>query len=758
MAPSNHDDFDGYRKWLGISNKKRPPTHYELLSISLDEDDPEVIHAAAEQRRHFVESKRGDGHDAIVTEILYRINEAETTLLNNEMRRGYDRQLDLFEKRQKERQVDPNAPRSRIRSRPGPTVGEGTGFVGTFVGIMAVLCVGFGIMAWFSFQLPWFKATDKAESASVAQDPVVQGSVSQGSVAAPAQVTQVPALDVPTNKQDSVQSKPILPNTLIDRTFGPHDGIVRSVALSRDGRFLLSGAEDGKIRCWDAQTGDLRWKQEIGGTVIMLGPSDDGRTIFAANQDMAYVLNAEDHSITSKVSLPIKAGRISASADYRQLLLIPIKQDGNLPAVLFDTRDNKTIKTLKRDAGVTNGAVAPKGDIVALGEYTLDIHNIRSGVSKKSAIFQEGYFDGMAISTDGTFLATGSGKLWKDNNNQLGNRLVRIWSLETGREVVSLEGHMAWIHALAISPDNTRILSAGGGTPTDYLGDHSGADTAVRLWDLVNKKVIWTGTGHKAAVLCVGFSPDGKYAVSGSVDRTARVWRLPDPIIGPKIEGSKSSGSNQQIAEWVLARGGKVKVSLNGGEPSEIQAKAQLPSENFNVVEVNLKDLRNFGDQDLRRLNDLRNLTVLTVMGTSVTDAGLKELADVTTLTLLNVAGTSITGSGFQHLLKLEKLETLLCGGAPITDANLVHLKRLPTLKDIGLIDTQVTDAGMPTVAAMKQLKVLRLVGCKVTDKGLNRLTALKSLEKLFLNRTLVSKKGVAAIRAALPRCEVSAD
>ena len=623
---------------------------------------------------------------------------------------------------------------------------------------MAVLCVGFGIMAWFSFQLPWFKATDKAESASVAQDPVVQGSVAQDPVAAPAQVTQVPALDVPTNKQDSVQSKPILPNTLIDRTFGPHDGTVGSVAISRDGSFFLSGAEDGKIRCWDAQTGDLRWKQEIGGTVIMLGPSDDGRTIFAANQDMAYVLNAEDHSITSKVSLPIKAGRISASADYRQLLLIPIKQDGNLPAVLFDTRDNKTIKTLKRDAGVTNGAVAPKGDIVALGEYTLDIHNIRSGVSKKSAIFQEGYFDGMAISTDGTFLATGSGKLWKDNNNQLGNRLVRIWSLETGREVVSLEGHMAWIHALAISPDNTRILSAGGGTPTDYLGDHSGADTAVRLWDLVNKKVIWTGTGHKAAVLCVGFSPDGKYAVSGSVDRTARVWRLPDPIIGPKIEGSKSSGSNQQIAEWVLARGGKVKVSLNGGEPSEIQAKAQLPSENFNVVEVNLKDLRNFGDQDLRRLNDLRNLTVLTVMGTSVTDAGLKELADVTTLTLLNVAGTSITGSGFQHLLKLEKLETLLCGGAPITDANLVHLKRLPTLKDIGLIDTQVTDAGMPTVAAMKQLKVLRLVGCKVTDKGLNRLTALKSLEKLFLNRTLVSKKGVAAIRAALPRCEVSAD
>jgi hypothetical protein len=87
--------------------KNAVPTHYELLGISLDEDDPDVIHAAVEQRRRFVESKRGDGHDGVVTEILYRISEAETTLLNNEMRREYDRQLELFEKRQKSRQIDP---------------------------------------------------------------------------------------------------------------------------------------------------------------------------------------------------------------------------------------------------------------------------------------------------------------------------------------------------------------------------------------------------------------------------------------------------------------------------------------------------------------------------------------------------------------------------------------------------------------------------------------------------------------------------
>lgn len=166
MAPSNPDEFDGYRKWLGITDKKRPPTHYELLAISLDEDDPEVIRAAAEQRRHYVETKRGDGHDSVVTEILFAIGEAEATLLNDKMRRDYDRQLNLFEKRRKNRQVDPYAPRSRVSSIPGRTVGEDSGIVRTFVGIMAVICVGFGGMAWFSFQLPWSKKPEQPIAAA----------------------------------------------------------------------------------------------------------------------------------------------------------------------------------------------------------------------------------------------------------------------------------------------------------------------------------------------------------------------------------------------------------------------------------------------------------------------------------------------------------------------------------------------------------------------------------------------------------------
>jgi len=206
MAPSNQGDFDGYRKWLGITDKMRPPTHYDLLGISLDEDDSDVIRAAVQQRRHYVETMRGEGHDAVVTEILYLIGEAEVTLLNVEMRRDYDRRQDLFEKRRKGRRIDPNASRFRVKSRPGKTVGEDDGIVKTFAGIVVVICVAFGGMAVFAFKvLPWSKPDQQtvapAVPAAAAPAPAVPVPVA---VPAIAPVQPVP-IQVPESRSDALK-------------------------------------------------------------------------------------------------------------------------------------------------------------------------------------------------------------------------------------------------------------------------------------------------------------------------------------------------------------------------------------------------------------------------------------------------------------------------------------------------------------------------------------------------------------------------
>ncbi len=183
MSRPGEQNFDPFHKWLGIRKKQGTITHYDLLGISLDEDDIEVIKSAVEQRMQFVESKRGEGHDRAVTTVLNLLQEAEMTLLDLEMRRDYDRSMNLFHKRKKRRQVDPYPNRSHVKSRgsASSSAGEDSGIVGTAVKVLGVFMIGFGTMAWYSFQLPWDKSTTSFEKSELveSQNIPVENSVSQ---------------------------------------------------------------------------------------------------------------------------------------------------------------------------------------------------------------------------------------------------------------------------------------------------------------------------------------------------------------------------------------------------------------------------------------------------------------------------------------------------------------------------------------------------------------------------------------------------
>jgi WD40 repeat protein len=48
----------------------------------------------------------------------------------------------------------------------------------------------------------------------------------------------------------------------------------------------------------------------------------------------------------------------------------------------------------------------------------------------------------------------------------------------------------------------------------------------VRLWDIKTGKERATLRGHRDLVSDVAFSPDGRHLVTGSYDRTVRVWNL----------------------------------------------------------------------------------------------------------------------------------------------------------------------------------------------------------------------------------------
>ena len=93
-------------------------------------------------------------------------------------------------------------------------------------------------------------------------------------------------------------------------------------------------------------------------------------------------------------------------------------------------------------------------------------------------------------------------------------------------ELVGVWGdyHLAsprWILALAFSPDGTRVLS-GGAMP----GEGALEGATLKLWDVESGQEVRSFQGHTRRVKSVAFSPNGRLALSGSTDGTARIWDL----------------------------------------------------------------------------------------------------------------------------------------------------------------------------------------------------------------------------------------
>ncbi len=107
----------------------------------------------------------------------------------------------------------------------------------------------------------------------------------------------------------------------------------------------------------------------------------------------------------------------------------------------------------------------------------------------------------VAVSPDGTQIATAS---W--------DRTVRLWNAETGATVSVLEGHTNSVNDLVFTPDGSRIVSAG------YDGD-------IRAWPLDGGEAYrFAQVGFPINALAI--SGDGKILVTGSADKTVRVWDM----------------------------------------------------------------------------------------------------------------------------------------------------------------------------------------------------------------------------------------
>jgi len=298
--------------------------------------------------------------------------------------------------------------------------------------------------------------------------------------------------------------------------FQEHTGWVRSVAFLPDGRRAISAGDDATIRVWDLIKG-----KEIGrltghaASVMSVAVTADGQRALSGSWDGTIRL------WDLESGKPIRGFK----GNWKTVKSVALSPDGGMAV---SGSDDNIIHVWDLEAGQELMALTGHTDLVQSLVFAPDGKRVLSGGDDNSVRLWEletgkeiRRFDGHSDTvTSVAFAATGR---WILSGSS--DKTARIWDPESGRELRKFARHEAWVNSAAYAPDGRRILVGCGGEIVDGQFTH-GADTFLHLWDVASSQEVLRLEGHSASVTSVAFSPDGRRALSSSLDKTARLWNL----------------------------------------------------------------------------------------------------------------------------------------------------------------------------------------------------------------------------------------
>src|SRR5207249_4309777 len=88
--------------------------------------------------------------------------------------------------------------------------------------------------------------------------------------------------------------------------------------------------------------------------------------------------------------------------------------------------------------------------------------------------------------------------------------VVRLWEVATGKALTHLH-HDQFVRSVAFSPDGKFLLTASW-------------DKTARVWDLATGRPVGQPMLHQDYLTAAAFSPDGQWVLTGCADGTARLW------------------------------------------------------------------------------------------------------------------------------------------------------------------------------------------------------------------------------------------
>ena len=465
----------------------------------------------------------------------------------------------------------------------------------------------------------------------------------------------------------------------------------KSLAVSSDGKWAAIGEESGKIKVFDLSTNQLV-KQLAGHTaaVSALQFSADGTKLFSGSKDKSLrTWNTTDGSQVARVDTPheinaltlfAKDTQIATGGSDNQIRVWSVPASGPLKlaqvkgpiSAIASSFDKKWIALSTADGrillvDVATGATAKTLEGHPGGVSSLDFNPtsnrlISVGKDKKARVWNVA--DGQNLFE----IEAGEIQLTVASTHPNGNEIVtgavdgsvRVSKLDVPapRKIVEDSGAPATVAATSVNGKLLATVGVAEGKPAIILRDaNSGA---------VQKTLV----GHEAEITSVSFSADASRVISGSNDKTARIWTIADgkevaklaEFTGPVVAVALNSNGQQAItvaadnvfASWNLADGKQQFVM--GGHAAQIVSVAMTPNNQFIISASKDKTVRIWNPANGQQVRSIDVATEATAIAISADSQRLAAAASDKSVKLYQVADGKQLAASTNHAEPVHSL------------------------------------------------------------------------------------------------------
>ena len=294
-------------------------------------------------------------------------------------------------------------------------------------------------------------------------------------------------------------------------------GPIHAVALSHDGRRLVTVVEKGPAVLWQVATG--RPIASLGRARTQVSFSPDDRSIITADRRDVRVFRASDGTRLTTLPLPahVEVATFTPRGDRVVVAAGPIVRT-------FLPSGGPALVTVDHGALVKSVAVTPdERTLVTAGHnHVVRVWALRAGGRPREL---------RGHRTDVTSLALAPGRPVLVSTGTGGSS--RLWDLRTGQPLSELSGHTNHVTGSAFDRKGAHVLTWS-------------TDGTARVWNVDDGKAIAVLPAGRTPVTNAAFGPHG-FVITTAADGRVRLWR---PQLTPRLKLLARAGSRAGAAAF----------------------------------------------------------------------------------------------------------------------------------------------------------------------------------------------------------------